>query len=55
MKEFEVTIKETVFGVMTIKAKSADEAEDKAYELWSEGIFTCDSDADMEVVNTEKL
>ena len=55
MKKYEVTIKETVYGVMEIKAKSEEEAEEKARILWEEGEFVCDSDADMEVVSTEKL
>lgn len=37
MPKYEVNIKETNYGFVTVEAKNEDEAVDKAHEAWSNG------------------
>lgn len=44
MKEFDITITETLEKVVTVKAESQEEAEDLVHDQWSQSIHVLDAD-----------
>ena len=55
MKEFEVTITETLQKTVTVEAESREEAENQINKLWSDGEIVLDADdfADVEFQSDE--
>ena len=55
MKEFDVTITETLKKTVTVMAETQEEAENKVQELWNDGVYALDEDNFSDVfITTDK-